>query len=73
MPERIQWARCGKDAIGCQSFGYCTVFVCEDHAHSILRVLAPGRKYPNGDCSFGRFGAFDMLPEDEGILPPHCG
>jgi hypothetical protein len=73
MPERRQCERCGKDAIGVQSFGCRTVFVCEDHAHSILRALVPGRKYSNGDCSFGRFGVSGTLPEDQGSLPPDCG
>lgn len=73
MPDRPLCAQCGKDAIGVQSFGCRTTFVCEDHAHSILRALALGRKYSNGESSFRRFDASNMLPEDEGSLPPHCG
>ena len=73
MPERPQCARCEKNAIGVQSFGCRTVFVCEDHAHSILRALAPGRNYSSGECSFKRFGASGTLPEYQGSLPPDCG
>jgi hypothetical protein len=74
MPERPHCAHCGKDAIGGQSFGCRRTFVCEDHAHSILRTLAPGRNYSSGDCSFERFGASGTQPpKDEGSLPPDCG
>ncbi|RPI40128.1 MAG: hypothetical protein EHM53_03140 [Methanoregulaceae archaeon] len=73
MPERPHCAQCGKDAIGVQSFGCRTAFVCEDHAHSILRALAPGLNYSSGECSFERFGVSGTLPEDEGKLPSDCG
>jgi hypothetical protein len=73
MNERAKCALCGKDAIGVQSFGCRTSFVCDEHAHSILRALGPGRKYSTGDCSFERYGGPDALPDNGSRLPPDCG
>jgi len=72
MPEQPKCAQCGRDAIGVQSFGCRTAFACEEHAHAILRALAPGGHYSSGDCSFERFGDPGTLP-GEGSLPPGCG
>lgn len=48
MPEKRKCERCGKDAIGIQSFGYCVSCVCEDHADSLLLALKPGEKQEIG-------------------------
>ena len=73
MKERPKCAQCGKDAIGVQSFGCRISFACDEHAHSILRALGPGRNYSTGDCTFERFDMSGTVPGDERGLPPDCG
>ena len=73
MTKKPACAQCGKDAIGVQSFGCRTAVVCEDHAHSILLGLGLGRNYSSGECTFERFGAAGIVPDDGGRQPPDCG
>jgi hypothetical protein len=73
MPERPACAQCGREAIGVQSFGCRTAYVCDEHAHSILRALGPGRTYSTGDCTFERFDTSGTVRGDERGLPPDCG
>ena len=54
--EEHTCAECGKKAIGIQAIGCCTAYVCEEHAHSILRNLKTGEKYSTTECYFERFG-----------------
>ena len=56
MDEEHTCAECNKRAIGIQAFGCCTAYVCEGHAHSILRALKPGERYSTGECCFERYG-----------------
>jgi hypothetical protein len=39
MAKRPACAACGKDAIGIQSFGCRSAFVCPDHAYNLLLAL----------------------------------
>lgn len=73
MPHRPKCAACGNDAIGVQSFGCCTAFVCGEHAHDILRALSPGKHYSSGDCTFVRFGPDCAVPENGAGRRQDCG
>lgn len=55
--------RCGKDAIGIESFGCCTACVCSDHASSLLLELAPGTTLSSGECYLERFSASKEDPD----------
>lgn len=59
LAEKPQCAECEKDAIGVQSYGCCSAYVCQDHACSLLLALKPGGKYSSGECYFERFGTAD--------------
>jgi hypothetical protein len=59
MAEKPKCERCEKDAIGIQSFGCCTAYVCRDHADNILLALKPGEKQVYGECYFERFDTAD--------------
>jgi hypothetical protein len=59
MAERQKCERCGTDAIGIQSFGYCAAYVCRDHADDLLLALHPGEKQSYGECYFERFDTAD--------------
>jgi hypothetical protein len=48
-------ARCGKDAIGIESFGCCSAYVCSDHASALLLDLPPGKTLSSGECYLERF------------------
>jgi hypothetical protein len=60
MAEKPPCERCEKDAIGIQSFGCCTAFVCRDHADNLLLTLKPGAKQSYGECYFERFDTADQ-------------
>jgi len=55
MAEKPKCAQCGKDAVGVQSFGCRSAYVCGDHAYSLILALRPGEKYSSGECCFERF------------------
>lgn len=46
---------CGREAIGIQSFGCRSAYVCREHARDLLRDLKPGGRYSTGDSAFERF------------------
>lgn len=48
-------ARCGKDAIGLESFGCCSAYVCSEHASALLLDLPPGKTLSSGECYLERF------------------
>jgi hypothetical protein len=48
-------AYCGKDAIGIQIYGCCSVTVCTDHADEQLKALHPGERKDLGACYLYRF------------------
>lgn len=55
MTEKPRCERCGKEAIGIQSFGYVVNCVCQDHADNLLLALKPGEKKAYDECFFERF------------------
>lgn len=60
-------ARCGKDAIGLESFGCCSAVVCSEHASALLRELPPGKTLFSGECYLERFDATGTAtPERKG-------
>jgi hypothetical protein len=59
MAERPKCERCGKDAIGLQSLGFCVSYVCKDHADSALLALKPGEKQAYEYCYLERFDTPD--------------
>jgi len=48
-------AYCGKEAIGIQIYGCCSVTVCADHADEQLKALHPGDRNDLGACYLYRF------------------
>lgn len=62
MTEEKKCARCGKDAIGVESFGCCTAYVCGEHASSLLLDLAPGTTLFSGECYLERFSSSKEEP-----------
>ncbi|HEX3002325.1 MAG TPA: hypothetical protein VHN82_08175 [Methanoregula sp.] len=63
MAKEKKCARCGKDAIGIESFGCCTAYVCSDHASSLLLELAPGTTLSSGECYLERFSTTREVPD----------
>jgi hypothetical protein len=59
MAEKPKCERCGKDAIGIQSFGYCVNYVCQDHADGLLLALKFGEKRAYDECYLERFDNSD--------------
>lgn len=55
MAERMRCEYCEKEAIGYQSFGCCSAYVCRDHADNFVLNLKPGGKLVSGECYFERF------------------
>lgn len=47
--------RCGKEAIGIESFGCCSAYVCSEHASVLLLDLPPGKTLSSGECYLERF------------------
>lgn len=60
MAENKKCALCDKDAIGFESFGCCSAYVCRDHASSLLLDLIPGKKLSSGECYLERFDTLDQ-------------
>lgn len=56
MRELQPCEECGKPAIGYQSFGCCSAYVCRDHAHTALLALAPGQRLIADEYYLERFG-----------------
>lgn len=63
MTEERKCARCGKNAIGVESFGCCTAYVCSDHASSLLLELSPGTTLSSGECYLERFSLSKQAPD----------
>jgi len=63
MAGEKKCVRCGKDAIGVESFGCCTAYVCSDHASSLLLDLAPGTTLSSGECYLERFSTPQETPD----------
>ncbi len=59
MAEKQRCEHCGRAAIGFQSFGCCSAYVCADHADSLLLALKPGEKQAFGECYLERFDMAD--------------
>ncbi|MDD1686568.1 hypothetical protein [Methanoregula sp.] len=59
MAEKPKCERCGKDAIGRQSLGFCVSYVCQDHADSALLALKPGETQAYEYCYLERFDTTD--------------
>lgn len=55
MDGEMKCDRCGKDAIGRESFGCCSSYVCIDHASALLREIRPGKTLVSGECYLERF------------------
>lgn len=60
MADNPKCERCGKEAIGIQSFGCCTAYVCREHADDLLLALKPGERKAYDECFFERFGSGDQ-------------
>ena len=60
MAEDQRCEHCGRKAIGFQSFGCCSDYVCADHADSLLLALKPGEKQAFGECYLERFEAAEQ-------------
>jgi hypothetical protein len=56
MTGKQKCVHCGKDAIGVESFGCCTAYVCREHASALLLELGPGKTLSTGECYLERFG-----------------
>jgi hypothetical protein len=48
-------AYCGRESIGIQIYGCCSVTVCADHADEELKSMAPGERRDRGACYLYRF------------------
>jgi len=55
MAEKQKCEHCERDAIGFQSFGCCSAYVCPEHADHLLLELEPGQRQSFGECYLERF------------------